>query len=240
MATARGAAAARHVTLALPVPLDRTYSYLIPDGLTIAPGMRVLAPWGRRRLVGLALEISGDPPAGVEPEKLRAIELALDAEPILDATLLELARWTAAYYQAPLGETLRCALPPASELRERRRLRLTAAGRQQLEAAAQAQGVLFGEAEARDLLRAAARGVALAGALRRHGARAIRQALARAWLRLEIDAALAAPEPTIRTWRLAEGASGAEPRGTAQRMALELLRGGGGEMDAAALAAQVS
>jgi primosomal protein N' (replication factor Y) len=44
--------------------------------------------------------------------KLRDILEVLDDAPVLDAELLELCRWVADYYVAPLGVVLRAALPP--------------------------------------------------------------------------------------------------------------------------------
>jgi len=239
VASARiSAASAGYAAVALPVPLDRAFTYVVPDGLTLAPGMRVLVPWSGRRLVGVVLEATAEAPPGVAEAKLRPIELALDSEPILDAPLLALARWTAAYYQAPLGEVLRCVLPPAPGVRDQQRLALTAAGHERLRAPAQT--ALFAPAaEGAPLLRAAQRGLSLAGALRRHGTRAVRQALAQGWLRLEAPAAAAAAEPVIRTYRLAAGAT-VPARAPAQAAALALLRAAGGEMDAATLRAQVA
>ena len=53
----------------------------------------------------------------------------LDAEPVLDAELLALGRWIAAYYCAPLGEVLRAMLPLAAEIRRGKVYSLTDAGR---------------------------------------------------------------------------------------------------------------
>lgn len=162
------------------------------------------------------MAVGTDPLAG-DPET-QGVELVLDAEPILSPTLLGLAQWAADYYQVPLGEALRCALPPATELHETRRLHITSAGREHLPAqaemfspgaAANARGRKARDTGQRGenargkhgdgarrmaaLLRAAdaaaARGgLALAGALRRFGAGGVRRALGQGWLRLEVAA----------------------------------------------------
>ncbi len=239
-----------YATLALPVPLDRAFTYAIPPGMTVAPGMRVLAPWGRRRLVGVVLELLDEPPeeARGSREGIRALELALDAEPVLDATLLALARWTARYYQAPLGEALRCALPPAADLREDRWLRVTAAGKEHARRGTSAAPLLAetrNEVEA-PLLAAAEADGALGRLLRRFGPAAVRNALARGWL--TVDTAYRAEpqrlaEPTRRAYRLASGPpQGERPRRPSpqQQAVLDHLAAAGGELAAADLAPLVS
>ena len=51
-----------------------------------------------------------------------------------DAAMIAFCRWTAEYYQAPLGEVLRAALPQGEQATARRAVRLTEAGRQALAA----------------------------------------------------------------------------------------------------------
>ena len=46
----------------------------------------------------------------VESE-LKEVEKLLDVEPSLTADVIEIARWVADYYAAPLGEVMRAALP---------------------------------------------------------------------------------------------------------------------------------
>ena len=53
----------------------------------------------------------------------------LDAEPVLDAELLRLARWIAEYYCAPLGEVLKGMLPLGGEMRRSTQYTLTETGR---------------------------------------------------------------------------------------------------------------
>ena len=53
----------------------------------------------------------------------------LDEEPALDEELLKLGRWIAAYYCAPLGETLRAMTPLAGDIRRGKIYSLTKSGR---------------------------------------------------------------------------------------------------------------
>jgi len=112
--------------VALPRPLRQTFVYRIPDGLRdrVRPGSRVLVPFGPRKLVGMvdALEEETALP------DVRPVIDALDPEPLLPGSLLELCRWVARYYVAPLGLVLRTALPPGLFSESSYRVRTAADG----------------------------------------------------------------------------------------------------------------
>ncbi len=97
------------VEVALPLPVDQTFTYALdPDRPRPAPGTRVLVPFHRAKRVGWVV---GPGRPGSEALRLRRISRILEEEPSLPPKLLELARWMAAYYIAPLGLVLRAALP---------------------------------------------------------------------------------------------------------------------------------
>ena len=99
------------VRVAVPVPVDRLFTYRVPDHLwnEISPGRRLRVPFGRRTLVGTAI----DTPAETDcpPEQLKLIQGAADASVAVRPDLLELTRWIAQYYRAPWGEVLEAVLP---------------------------------------------------------------------------------------------------------------------------------
>ncbi len=64
---------------------------------------------------------------------VRDVAEVLDPLPALPEHILELGRWLAGYYLAPVGETFRAMLPPAVELRVAREWTLTESGRARLE-----------------------------------------------------------------------------------------------------------
>ncbi|MBV8202635.1 MAG: primosomal protein N' [Acidobacteria bacterium] len=103
-------AAAFYAEVALPVPLPEPLVYAVPPGCRAAavPGVRVRVPMGKRHLVGVVVGRREEAPAGIA---VRWLEAVLDREPVLGPDLLELARFTADYYLAPLGEVLRSMLP---------------------------------------------------------------------------------------------------------------------------------
>jgi primosomal protein N' (replication factor Y) len=91
---------------------------------TAAPGCRVRVPVGKRRLTGILLSLT----AGAPRAKLRAVEALLDLEPVLTADLLDLGRFAADYYLAPIGEVFRAFLPVALPPWGGQRVWLTDAG----------------------------------------------------------------------------------------------------------------
>lgn len=104
--------------VALPVPMDRAFTYAVPAELAekdaLQPGVRVSVSWGRRRLTGVVIGLSAEPPAGIAAAQIKPIAAVLDATPVIEDTVLELVAWAASYYQAPIGEVMRCALPPGA------------------------------------------------------------------------------------------------------------------------------
>jgi primosomal protein N' (replication factor Y) len=107
----------------LPDPL----TYEVPPNLAplARPGVRARVRIGKRRLTGIVVRVHGDRP---ENMTLRPIEEILDVEPPLPPDLMELARFTADYYLAPLGEVFRSMLPSDLPPWGDRRVWLTNAG----------------------------------------------------------------------------------------------------------------
>jgi len=112
--------------VALPLPLDRTFTYALPDGLHPRRGARVVVPFRNEKVIGVVTALSDAPPADFEA---RTIEALLDDEPLLSDHLLTLADWIAQYYLAPLGEVLRGMLPLTAEVRRSVLYRITDLGR---------------------------------------------------------------------------------------------------------------
>ena len=109
------------------MPVDRLFTYELPLELRhrVQPGCRVVAPFGTRRLTGVALRVHDEEP---EVETREVLSLR-DAEPVLDTDLLELSRWIAEYYCAPIGEVLKGMLPLSGETRRSTQYSLTDLGR---------------------------------------------------------------------------------------------------------------
>jgi primosomal protein N' (replication factor Y) len=112
--------------VALPVPLDQPFTYSLPETLRhrVKPGSRVLAPLGARKLPGVVLACHDRKPRQPAREVLRL----LDEQPALTTELLDLGRWIAEYYCAPLGEVLKAMLPLGGETRADKIVSLTEQG----------------------------------------------------------------------------------------------------------------
>ncbi|MBN2005653.1 MAG: primosomal protein N' [Anaerolineae bacterium] len=98
------------------------FDYSIPAELagTVAVGVLVTVPLRERVLPGIVIDVTGAPAV----PNTRPVQSVLEPEPLLNATLLDLARWIARETLAPLHLCVAMMLPPA--LRPRPYLRLTA------------------------------------------------------------------------------------------------------------------
>jgi primosomal protein N' (replication factor Y) len=132
--------------VALPVPLDRTFTYAVRPGQLPLRGARVIVPFRNEKLIGVVTGVNGEMPAEFE---VRYLEAVLDDEPLLSAPLLELAEWMAHYYLAPLGEVLRGMLPLMAEVRRTVYYRITDLGRDVLADCADGQALDSQISEAR-------------------------------------------------------------------------------------------
>jgi primosomal protein N' (replication factor Y) len=112
--------------VALPVPLDRAFTYALRDDQHALRGVRVIAPFRNEKLIGVITGVNAAAPNDVE---VRYLEAVLDDQPILSEPLLALAEWMAQYYLAPLGEVLRGMLPLGAEVRRTVYYRITDLGR---------------------------------------------------------------------------------------------------------------
>ncbi len=130
---------ALYCDVALPVPVDRTFTYALRDGHTVRRGARVIAPFRNEKLIGVVTATTDVAPADFEARHLEAV---LDVEPLLSEHLLELAEWIAQYYLAPLGEVLRGMLPLVAEVRRSVHYRITDRGRDQLARMVDGDGAL--------------------------------------------------------------------------------------------------
>ena len=117
---------AAYCEVALPVPLDRTFTYAVREGQLPVRGARVIVPFRNEKLIGVVTGVSDAAPTDFEA---RFLEAVLDEEPLLSENLLALAEWMAGYYLAPLGEVLRGMLPLAAEVRRTVYYRITDLGR---------------------------------------------------------------------------------------------------------------
>ena len=99
---------ARIAVAAAVYAIDKPYSYRIPEGMELRPGMRVRIPFGagNRRTEGVVLRVETGEETG-----LKSVDEALDAEPLLSERMLRLAGFLRERYFCTFYDAVRAILP---------------------------------------------------------------------------------------------------------------------------------
>ena len=93
----------------LPVPLHATFTYAVPETLSVVEGMRVLVPFGRgKKYVGVVDRVHDQQP---QDYAVKAIETVMDEQPIVTTSQLAQWHWISDYYLSPIGDVYKAALP---------------------------------------------------------------------------------------------------------------------------------
>lgn len=103
----------RIAEIALGVPLDKVFSYLLPEGMEATPYLRVKVPFAGRVMNGIITRIY---PKEEASEELKAIELKtvigpVDDRVIMTPDLIKTADWMSRYYLHSPGEIFEAMLP---------------------------------------------------------------------------------------------------------------------------------
>lgn len=104
------------VRVALDVPLSKLFDYSLGNDISISPGQRVLVSFGRKEMVGVAIECVAS--SALLVERIKPVLRVLDDTPAMPDELLGLLHFCSDYYHYPLGATVLAALP--SRLRIKR------------------------------------------------------------------------------------------------------------------------
>ena len=88
------------------------FTYRIPTAEPCVGG-RVIVPFREKRLCGIVTELHDREPNFTAKPVLQV----LDTAPALTPDLMQLGRWIAQYYIAPIGEVFRTMLPLSAEFR---------------------------------------------------------------------------------------------------------------------------
>ena len=99
------------VHVAVPVPGLDLLTYAVPAGVDPpAVGARVVVPLGSRIVTGIVIERDTRPVSrAVDVKPIRQV---LDSGSFVPPDVVALARWTADYYAAGVGDTIPALLPP--------------------------------------------------------------------------------------------------------------------------------
>ncbi len=107
------------VTVLLPLPLGRGYTYGVPAGLGLAPGDFVAVPLGPRTVTGVVWDREPDAvPAG----KLKSVLERLPAPPLPDVSR-RFVEWVAAYNMSSWGSVLKMAMSVPAALQPEKPVR---------------------------------------------------------------------------------------------------------------------
>ncbi len=93
----------------LPLALDGTYSYLVPEGASVQPGTYVQVPLGPQMRIGVVWSEARPALECSKPERLREIAHIFDA-PALGDLNRRFVDWVAHYTLSPPGQVLRMVL----------------------------------------------------------------------------------------------------------------------------------
>ncbi|HMH18013.1 MAG TPA: primosomal protein N' [Burkholderiales bacterium] len=96
--------------VALDVPVPKLFDYRSEGATRADIGYRVLVPFGKKRLVGVILDVATK--SEVENSKLRSADKILRDVAPLAPEWLALAEFCSRYYHCPIGEVIAAALPP--------------------------------------------------------------------------------------------------------------------------------
>ena len=89
--------------------VDRVFTYAVPEGMQLLPGMRVEVPFGRMKKDGFVIRLKEK--ADYDPEKIKPVLSAPDGYPVLLPQLMQLAEEIRERYHCPLCEAIRLMLP---------------------------------------------------------------------------------------------------------------------------------
>lgn len=88
--------------------IDKPYSYQIPEGMPLCPGMRVMVPFGRgnRPCEGMVLAVEQ-----TAQDNLKSVLQQLDPEPVMNETMLQMAAFVRERYFCTFYDAIRAMLP---------------------------------------------------------------------------------------------------------------------------------
>ena len=110
--------ARRVVDILVPVALDHTYSYRVPDGMEIAPGDVVAVPLGSREVTGVVWAENPTPNPRLD-NRLKEIAARIEVPPLREE-LRNFVNWTSEYTLGARGMVLRMCLRMGENLGEER------------------------------------------------------------------------------------------------------------------------
>jgi len=100
----------------LPLPLPGYFTYHVPGDFRemIAPGKRVVVPFGKKKIyTALVHEVLEENPSSFEPKSILSV---IDDRPVVFPVQFRFWEWMASYYMCTPGEVMNAALPSGFKL----------------------------------------------------------------------------------------------------------------------------
>ncbi len=107
--------------IVFPLPFRKPFTYIIPNEFKqfAKPGVRAVAPFGKRVLTGFIINIVEKTEV---TEKLKPISDILDDKPIFSSNDIKFYQWVSDYYLCSLGEALKLGVPYGTEIESKRKI----------------------------------------------------------------------------------------------------------------------
>lgn len=107
----------KYIDVILPLPLKASFTYAVPVDWSeqIRIGMRVVVPFGKKKMYTAIVSIIHTHKPEL-PYEIKEIICLLDAEPILRYPQLKFWEWISSYYMACMGEVYQAAVPAGMKL----------------------------------------------------------------------------------------------------------------------------
>jgi primosomal protein N' (replication factor Y) len=107
----------KYIDVILPLPLKASFTYAVPVDWSeqIRIGMRVVVPFGKKKMYTAIVSIIHTHKPEL-PYEIKDIICLLDAEPILRYPQLKFWEWISSYYMACMGDVYQAAVPAGMKL----------------------------------------------------------------------------------------------------------------------------
>jgi primosomal protein N' (replication factor Y) len=110
-----------YAELVFPFSFRNSFTYSVPKSFEslAKPGVRAVAPFGKRILTGFIVSTSS---STAVKENIKPLDDILDSKPVFTQKSLEFYKWLADYYLSSLGEALKLAVPYGLDVESKRKI----------------------------------------------------------------------------------------------------------------------
>ena len=90
--------------------VDKTFTYKVPNGMKVVKGIRVLVPFGSRKLEGFVLNVLNNGSFDFEVKEIISV---IDDKPVINEEMMELGKYISKKTLSPLITAYQTMLPSA-------------------------------------------------------------------------------------------------------------------------------